>query len=232
MRLKVLSTGSKGNCYVLARDNGEKLILDVGIPTKEIIQGIDYDLRSVKGVCVTHRHQDHCLSKHHLEKMGLRIIAPYVDGKKEAICGDWIIHSFDLPHNGTDNYGFLIQVDNKSILYLTDFEYCAYTFKGYKPDYIIVECNYQKEYVNDGLPNLAHKVMGHCELNTTKDFVLANKTERLKDVIVVHTSNFSCNKDEIKDLIERESGCLVHIAEDNTNIELTADVPFQEVLIL
>lgn len=226
MKLKVIATGSAGNCYVLERDNGEKLLLDVGVPVKDILQGIDYNLKSVKAVCITHRHQDHCLSKHHLEKMGLRIFAPYDDGKKNTICGDWYIHAFDLPHNGTENYGFIVQIDNKTILYLTDFEYCQYTFKGYKPDYIIVECNYQKEYINENLPNLTHKVMGHCELNTTKDFVLANKTENLKDIVIVHTSSFTCNKDEIKDIIERESGCLVHIAEKDLEIELTADVPF------
>lgn len=225
MKLRVLGTGSTGNCYVLIRDNGEKVILDCGIPTDLIIKGLDYDIKGVKGVFVTHRHQDHCLSKNHLKAMGLDVLAPYSYPAVGGHFQGWSWHCFPLPHNGTKNYGFVIQVDGKTILYLTDFEYCPYTFKNYKPDYIIVECNYQKEYVDENIPNLVHKVMGHCELNTTKEFVMANKTENLKDVVIVHTSN-ACNRDEIKEVIGKETNCLVHIAKAGMEIDLQADVPF------
>ena len=58
MRLKVLSSGSQGNCYLL-ESNGETLILDCGIPIKEIKKGLDFDISKVVGVCVSHGHLDH-----------------------------------------------------------------------------------------------------------------------------------------------------------------------------
>lgn len=225
MRLHIISTGSMGNCYVLTRDNEEKVILDCGVPVREIMKALDYDLKSVRAVLHTHFHGDHSIALQDLERMGLNVISPCKMNIGSAMAGDWIISCFALPHNGTKNYGFVIQVDGKTILYLTDFEYCPYTFKNYKPDYIIVECNYQKEYVDENIPNLVHKVMGHCELNTTKEFVMANKTENLKDVVIVHTSN-ACNRDEIKEIIGKESSCLVHIAQAGMDIDLQADVPF------
>ena len=55
MRLKCLSSGSQGNCYLLER-NGETLILDCGIPIKEIKKGLDWNLGGIKGVLVSHAH--------------------------------------------------------------------------------------------------------------------------------------------------------------------------------
>lgn len=56
MKLTCLATGSSGNCYLLQADNGETLILDCGISIKEIKKGLDWDIRSVSGVIVSHAH--------------------------------------------------------------------------------------------------------------------------------------------------------------------------------
>ena len=55
MKLKVLSSGSQGNCYLLSTEN-ETLILDCGLPIMEIKKGLDFDLGGIKGVLVTHAH--------------------------------------------------------------------------------------------------------------------------------------------------------------------------------
>lgn len=55
MKLKVLGSGSSGNCYLLSTEN-ETLILDCGLPIKEIKKGLDFDLGGIKGVLVTHAH--------------------------------------------------------------------------------------------------------------------------------------------------------------------------------
>lgn len=55
MKLKVLGSGSSGNCYLLSTEN-ETLILDCGLPIMEIKKGLDFDLGGIKGVLVTHAH--------------------------------------------------------------------------------------------------------------------------------------------------------------------------------
>ena len=55
MKLKVLGSGSSGNCYLLSTEN-ETLILDCGLPIKEIKKGLNFDLGGIKGVLVTHAH--------------------------------------------------------------------------------------------------------------------------------------------------------------------------------
>lgn len=56
MRLHCIATGSTGNCYTLASESGETLILDCGIGIKEIKKGLNWDIRGIKGVIISHTH--------------------------------------------------------------------------------------------------------------------------------------------------------------------------------
>ena len=48
--LKVINSGSSGNCYTLTSNSGETLILDCGIPIKEIKKGLNWNIKDVVGV--------------------------------------------------------------------------------------------------------------------------------------------------------------------------------------
>lgn len=56
MKLKCIATGSAGNCYTLTSNSGETLILDCGIPIREIKKGLNWDIRGIQGVIITHAH--------------------------------------------------------------------------------------------------------------------------------------------------------------------------------
>lgn len=56
MILKTIGSGSSGNCHLLTASNGETLILDCGIPIKEIKKGLDWNIRGIKGVIISHTH--------------------------------------------------------------------------------------------------------------------------------------------------------------------------------
>ncbi len=55
MKVKILSSCSKGNCYLLSTPTGS-LLLEAGIPIKQIQQGLNFDLSSVVGALITHQH--------------------------------------------------------------------------------------------------------------------------------------------------------------------------------
>lgn len=54
-KLKVLGTGSSGNCYLLECD-GKTLILDAGISVKDIKIGLNFNISGVSGVFISHSH--------------------------------------------------------------------------------------------------------------------------------------------------------------------------------
>ncbi len=194
MKIVTLSSGSQGNCYLLETDT-ETLILDCGIPMKDIKIGLDFDFSRVSGVLVTHQHLDHSKSVADFKKFGIDVWQPYLDEKKiqKKRFGVFKVQCFDLPHNGTENRGFLIEVDGEKILYMTDFEYCRYVFTKQNVNHILIECNYQQEYVDRDLPNFEHKIRGHCSLDTCKDFIRANATDALQTVLLLHMGQGTCN---------------------------------------
>lgn len=189
MNLKTISTGSDGNCYILTNESGKRLVLDAGVSKAEIIKGCNFDVKSIAGVVVTHEHKDHAKSADDLIKAGLDVWQPYLDATQKfpmTKFSGFTVWGFDLPHNGVQNRGFLISADNQYLLYMTDMEYCPYTFTSYKINHMLIECNYRKDYISADLPNYEHKVRGHCELNTTLGIISANATYALQTVILCH----------------------------------------------
>lgn len=56
MKLKCIATGSTGNCYTLTSSSRETLILDCGIPIKEIKKGLNWHIRGIRGMIISHAH--------------------------------------------------------------------------------------------------------------------------------------------------------------------------------
>lgn len=56
MKLKCLGSSSAGNCYLLTSNSEEALILDCGIPIRKIKKGLDWNIRGITGVIISHTH--------------------------------------------------------------------------------------------------------------------------------------------------------------------------------
>lgn len=77
MKLKCISSGSIGNCYLLTNANNQTLILDCGVSIKDIQRGLDYNIKDVAGVIVSHTHGDHIKAAVDLEKLGIPVWKPF-----------------------------------------------------------------------------------------------------------------------------------------------------------
>ena len=176
MRLKIIGTGSSGNCYLLTTNTEETLILDSGLRLVEIKKGLNWDLRHVFGCIVTHEHKDHNKSMNDLENIGVQIFAPYRnDGVKFK--APWKVRAFDLTdltdkwmHTNGDGsecqcYGFWIQHPEMGTMI-------------YDPQLL----------PGDGAKT-NHVVRGHMSIDTACDFVKANASDQLQNVIMCHLSN-------------------------------------------
>lgn len=56
MFVRCIGTGSKGNSYALYDDSNKILLLDLGLPKREIAKAIDYRVSDVVGCVVSHGH--------------------------------------------------------------------------------------------------------------------------------------------------------------------------------
>lgn len=209
MRIHCFATGShKGNCYALIDDDDRVLLLDAGVPIDWIKRGLDFDIKRIVGVLVTHIHLDHSLSREKLQNMGIPVYAPY--DKCEATPMPKFpgrIQAFPLVGSDkhwchtscygdeTPIYGFAIthpHLDG-ALLYITDCTYVKWKFKDIST--VVIAINYADELVSEDSNGMKmhHVYTGHMELRTAIEFLKVTKdnpasTVPLKNVVIVHTS--------------------------------------------
>lgn len=216
MKLKCIATGSKGNCYTLTSNNGETLILDCGIPIKEIKKGLNWDIRNVVGCIVSHTHSDHSKSVKDFENMGIPILAPYLGNScKSMNMGEFTVKPFDLTtidgnwtHTDANGepcpiYGFLItHREMGRMLYITDCELIKWRFKDI--NHILLGVNYDKDLIDrDNTGKANHVFRGHLSIDTACDFVKANYSDSLQNVIMCHLSSENADSDSFVEKMKK-----------------------------
>lgn len=242
MKLKCLGSSSAGNCYTLTSNNGETLILDCGIPIKEIKKGLDWNIKDVVGVLCTHKHLDHSKSVKDFRQMGIRIYGLYSKAvpMRTMKIGEFTVKPFDLTtidgswtHTNADGtpcpiFGFLItHPEMGKMLYITDCEVIKWKFKDI--NHILLGINYDKDLVDTDNPKVSHVFRGHLSIDTACDFVKANDSDSLQNVIMCHLSSENADKDKfIEKMKNAVNGANVDVAvaEKSWDLKNPNECPF------
>lgn len=123
--------------------------------------------------------------------MGIPVWQPYLSEHKRQRTkfGSFVCESFELPHNGCPNVGYLIKAGDLTIAYLTDMEYCGYDLSKKQINVALIEMNYQKRIMDENEldEHLNHTILGHASDVTTTEFLLHNK-KYLQNVVLCHYS--------------------------------------------
>lgn len=226
MKLHCIATGSSGNCYTLNSESGETLILDCGIPIKEIKKGLNWNVKDVVGVLCTHKHLDHSKSLNDFKSMGIPIYAPYLKIDYMSMnMGGFTVKPFDLTtidgnwtHTDANGepcpiFGFLIMhPEMGKMLYITDCEVIKWKFKDI--NHILLGVNYDKDLVDTDNPKANHVFRGHLSIDTACDFVKANFSDALQNIIMCHLSSENADSDSFIEKMEKVAcGANVDVAE-------------------
>ena len=220
MELITIGTGSKGNCYLMRRNNGRYIALDCGMPWNKVLIGCNFLPIKIDLALYTHQHKDHSKYITAFLKNGIPVFGPhnFKPGKVKKYY-DISFVAFEVPHD-VPCYGYLIQVDGEKLIYITDFGYCRYKFLSQEVDHWLVACNHI-EAPNILEEKYRHVVTGHSSLNTVKDLLTANQTDKMRNVIICHYS-----EDTDIDRIEQEiketvgNGVVVSVAQKGKTIWL------------
>lgn len=239
MRLKVLGSSSNGNCYILD-DGNEALIIEAGIRFAEVKKALDFNLKKVAGCIITHRHNDHSKYIKDMVYNGIPTLAlPDVWAAKQLFghssvsiqmgCGykfrNFKVRPFPACHD-VPCVGYMIEHPACGrLLFLTDSFMCEYTFKGLNT--VLVECNYSDkkliEAIRDGrtLPSQRERLMtSHMELNTCKEFLLANDLSQVQNIVLLHLSADNSDEAFFVSEIEGLTGKVVYAAHHGLTIDI------------
>lgn len=214
--IKVLASGSKGNCYYI--DSETPLLLEAGIPLKDIQRRLDYSLVGVGACLVSHEHKDHCKSVADLMKRGIDCYMTkgtadalglvghrlhIIKTREQFKVNEWTILPFDTQHDAAEPVGFLLSNCAEKILFVTDSFYCKYRFSGCT--YIAVECNYAadilaKNIAAGTIPIAMQKRLekSHFSLENVKEFLKACDLSQCREIMLIHLSDGNSNAERFK----------------------------------
>lgn len=231
--LKVLSSSSSGNCYLIECAN-ETLILELGISWKDILKGLNYDLSKVCACLVSHQHSDHSKAIQNALWFGLGVyscgeVESIYDGvkvlnlgKKKRIGQGFIVQPIQLFHS-CECYGFLIEHEELGrLVFCTDTNSVPYKFKNVQ--HWMIECNYSEEIIIDNacIDTYSRSASdNHLEINSTIDVLKCNYSTNIQNVVLIHLSNGNSNAQEFKQRVQEELGFdRVYVADKGLCIEL------------
>ena len=232
MKIKVFNSGSEGNGYAVMAEN-EILLIEAGVPAKEMLKGISFKTADVCGCICSHSHYDHLKYTNDYFKYGFPVfmsaesrpanlpeIATLTRMKKQMI-GNFGVVPFKVPHNETECDGFLIcHSEIGKLLFITDAEMCPYDMSNVGINHLLIECNYSLDYVDMTDENTSHILLGHMELQTCKRFIRTDYNDNLKTIGLIHLSKKNGDPERFRKEIQCEFPLSkVWIANKNTTLE-------------
>ena len=221
MKIKVLASGSKGNCSLI-ETKSTRFLIDIGITyqrLKKELEKMNLNLDDIDALLLTHAHNDHTSGlKVLLKHTNFKIYANKdiikeltVDIDKERIeLYDSIMHLnsteltiFKTSHDAKGSVGFLITDDGSSLVYITDTGYLNRKYFKLLTNRNIyyIESNHDEKMLMDGpYPYyLKQRILsdeGHLSNETTSKYLKKLVGDSTKYIILAHLSEHN-NKEEL-----------------------------------
>lgn len=233
MDIKVLASSSLGNAYIVS-DGITSILLDAGIPYKELQVKSDFEVNGVAACFLSHEHGDHSRAVKDLLAAAIDVyalpdtlsalkISNHHRAKAVEIGGTHINTLIIMPvlmHHDCPCVGYMVysKNTNERLFFATDTY--KITVNPQSVDYLILEINYQKEIVNrlvsEGIMEAsirARLLFSHYELSKALNWLKKIDKSRLKRIYVAHLSNGHSNAEEIKRAVIAETGVPTTICE-------------------
>ena len=221
--LKFISfgSGSSGNCYFLYTEN-DGLLIDVGVGIRTLKKHFrDYglSLAQVKHLLITHDHADHIKSvgsmshEYHLPVYATKAVHQGIDRnycvqrkvaddlRRHVVVGtpmqlgDFKVTAFSVPHDASDNVGYMIEACGVTFCLMTDIGSVTDEMKEYigKAQYLVIEANHDVEMLMQGpypqhLKVRIQSETGHLNNAACGEAIAQNMQEHLRQVWLCHLS--------------------------------------------
>ncbi len=215
MKIKVLASGSKGNCTYI-ESNNTKLLIDVGInynKLSEYFEKESLDLNSLDGILISHTHKDHLGGLASLiKKVPTKVFIKedlFSEVKKtipkenielvdnDFVLGDFSINLFSTSHD-VPNSGYILDDGKNSLVYITD---TGYINRKYIPlttnkTVYIIEYNHDEKMVMQGpypyiLKERVLSDKGHLSNELSGNYLKEIIGDKTKRIILAHLSEIN-----------------------------------------
>ena len=208
MQFQVLSSGSKGNLTYIKTDECN-ILIDAGISLKEISNRSDINIKEIDAIFITHTHVDHIKGlKVFVNKYGTKVYFTdkmhkelnFVENFEYIIDNkiyfkEMVINVIKTSHDSDDSLGYVIEGDNKSVVYITDTGYINSKYFDLlkNRNVYIMESNHDIEMLNNGRYSfsLRQRILGdkgHLSNYDSARYLASFIGENTDTIILAHLS--------------------------------------------
>jgi phosphoribosyl 1,2-cyclic phosphodiesterase len=229
LNIKIIGSGSSGNCYRVS-DGKTSLLLEAGLPIKKIKQGCKFNLCEISGCLITHEHGDHAKSAKEIMQCGVNIYTSRGTAETLGIVdsyrcncielmhytkiGTFQVLPFEVHHDAAEPVGYLINstATKERLLFMTDTYYTQFTFSGLT--HIMIEANFSEEALSDSDndPRRRRLRHSHMSIENCTELLKANDLSSCREIWLIHLSSSNGDAEGFKRRVQEATGCEVHVA--------------------
>ncbi len=230
MKIKVLSSGSKGNSTIIIT-NKVKVLIDIGTTcayVESALRDIDIDPNDITHILITHDHVDHIKGlkvfakkynpiihvteklKDALEKQVGNFNYEIYDDKK-SIIEDIVVDIIKTSHDATDSVGFIIKHKASSLVYITDTGYInsKYYEQLSNNTVYILESNHDVKMLREGpypyyLQQRVISDNGHLSNRQASSYLCKFIGANTKKIVFAHISEHNNTEEKVIDTFNDE----------------------------
>ncbi len=222
--IKVIATGSSGNCTLIKSSTGRKILIDVGVPYKKICEEAGY----VDYAIITHEHCDHAhkpaikkllengtdvymtrgtrdalklTNRHNLHTFTADLLMPALR------LGSCRLKALRAKHDAAEPIVIQLYDGEDRILYATDMrEPPNWTGEDNAFTKIMIEANYSEPVLMGSNLEGWRKTRvyeNHCSIERVIEFQNREQYEGLKEVHLMHISKQNGDAEQFKTMLER-----------------------------
>lgn len=214
-------SGSSGNCYfIYTATDGIMIDAGVGVRTlKKYFRDYGLSLSQICRLLITHDHADHikCVGSIsyslHLPVFATELVHQGIERNycvtrkvnpadrhflaagQTVSLGEFLITPFHVPHDSTDNVGYMIEAEGVVFTIITDAGCVTEEMALYiqKAHYLVIEANHDREMLMSGpypwlLKQRITSGTGHLSNEACGEAVARNMGEHLRHVWLCHLS--------------------------------------------
>lgn len=222
MKFQQLHSSSRANLYTLTAPNGERLMIECGLPWPKLKEALSFDLHGIVGCLLTHNHMDHSKAVAGVMVAGIDVYASEgtfeavgVNGERRAKriatrtlteIGGFHVIAYPSHHDAAEPLLFVIGYEGEYMLFATDTSHLVQRFDmAFK--IVAIECSYDQD--------ILQKRVDMKDINE----------EVAKRLLTSHMSKQNCIAylSECCDLSQCEQIHLLHMSGDNLDKRQTRD---------
>lgn len=231
------ASGSRGNLYRVISDSFRtQLLIECGLPMKDIRKCLGTQMNKIDGVLVSHEHKDHSKAIHEFLKTGIDVYTSRgtltaigeeksayshcVKSQELITVGDIEVVPFEINHDAAEPLGFMLRDDKDIVMFATDTYNVEYKLNGATK--LMIECNHSYEIIDKKVAagtlnkkRAERLVRSHFSFENLKNWLKRNDLTGLKEIYLLHLSKTNADPIQFQKEIEELTGVPTYIADEN-----------------